>query len=164
MTSVALRNFESADDAQVARQQDAAPTYLRGASFPIGGRAFTTARRLNAYYYAYVPDYVSTPTIDLLWYITGAQSTGSVSWVSRIAAISPGDAVRLSDKAYATGNFTATSVLDEQILTKTTITVTNTDSLAAGDLVVVNIYREPGNVTCGGTAVLIACSFNYTGS
>jgi hypothetical protein len=107
---------------------------------------------------------VSTLTLDLLWCQKGAPSGGTVTWSSAVAAITPTDTTRLSDKVFAVGNFQSTTALADQLLTKTTITVSSTDSLAAGDLMIVRIYREPSTISCGGTAVLIAVSINYTGT
>jgi hypothetical protein len=164
MTAVYMRNFDPVEDALVARQRRARDIMLDGANFPISGRAFPVGDLRYAFYYGYLPDYVSTPTLDLLWTQTGAQASGNVSWVSAVAAITPGDTTRFASKAFAASNSTSTSALDDQRLQKTTITVTNTDSLAAGDLMIVRINRDPSIVTCGGTAVLIAVSINYTGT
>lgn len=163
MTSVYMRTFEPVDDSIVARQKRASDIVLDGTNFPIAGRAFPVGDLRYAFYYGYLPDYVSTPTLDLLWTQTGSPATGNVSWISSVACISPGDPTRFADKAFATSNFQTSSALADQLLQKTTITVSNTDSLAAGDLMIVRINREPSLVTCGGTAVLIAVSINYTG-
>lgn len=164
MTAVYLREFEPVEDHVVARAQLARPSFLAG-QFPLAGREFPPGEVRNSYYIGYVPDYVSTPTIDLLWYVQGIGATGNVTWQSNIAAVTPGDAVRLSDKTFAaSGNTVNSSPTGIQQLNKATITVTNTDSLAAGDLVIVRIARDPSNVSCGGTAVLIGISLNYTGS
>lgn len=165
MTAVYMRNFEPLDDGIVARQKRSRLTVIDGTNFPIEGRAFPVADLRYAFYYGYLPDYVSTPTVDLLWTQTGAPSGGSINWQSFCAAITPGDTTRFSDKAFAaTADSTSTSVLADQLLQKTTITLTNNDSLAAGDLLIVRINRNASNVTCGGTAVLIAVSINYTGT
>lgn len=164
MTAVYLREFEPVEDHVVARAQLAPPSFLAG-QFPLAGREFAPGVVRYSYYIGYVPDYVSTPTIDLLWYIQGAVTSGNVTWQSNIAAVTPSDAVRLSDKTFATsGNTVTTSPSGIQQLNKSTITVTNTDSLAAGDLLIVRIGRDPSNVSCGGNAVLIGISFNYTGA
>jgi len=164
MTAVYLREFEPVEDHVVARAQLARPAFLAG-QFPLAGREFPLGEVRYSYYIGYVPDYVSTPTIDLLWYVQGIGATGNVTWQSNIAAVTPGDAVRLSDKTFATsGNTVTTAPSGIQQLNKSTITVTNTDSLAAGDLLIVRITRDPSNVSCGGTAVLIGISFNYTGA
>ena len=163
MTAVYLREFEPVEDHVVARAQLARPSFLAG-QFPLAGREFPPGGVRYSYYIGYVPDYVSTPTIDLLWYVRDAGASGNVTWQSNLAAVTPGDAMRLSDKTFATpGNTVNSSPTGIQQLNKATITVANTDSLAAGDLVIVRITRDPGNVSCGGTAVLIGISFNYTG-
>lgn len=163
MTAVYMRNFDPVDDGIVARQRRATDVLLDGTNFPIAGRQFPVGDLRYAFYYGYLPDYVSTITLDLLWTQTGGDASGNVSWVSAVAAISPGDTTRFADKAFATANFNTTAAIGDQLLQKTTISVTNTDSLAAGDLLIVRIYREPSLITCGGTAVLIAVSINYTG-
>lgn len=163
MAAVYMRNFDPVDDRIVARQRRAQDIVLDGTNFPIAGRAFPVGDLRYAFYYGYLPDYVSTPTLDLLWTQTGAPASGNVQWVSAVAAITPGDTTRFADKAFANPNNTSTSALADQLLQKTTITVSNTDSLAAGDLLIVRINREPSLTTCGGTAVLLAVSINYTG-
>jgi hypothetical protein len=163
MTAVYMRNIDPVDDGIVARQRRAQDVLLDGTNFPIAGRAFPVGDLRYAFYYGYLPDYVSTLTLDLLWTQTGSPATGSVTWVSGVAAITPTDVTRFADKAFATSNTQNTSALADQLLTKSTITVSNTDSVAAGDLMIVRVNRDPTIVTCGGTAVLIAVSINYTG-
>lgn len=165
MTAVYLRSFDPVDDAIVARQRRAQSQVIDGVNFPINGRAFPVGDLRYAFFYGYLPDYVSSPTLDVLWCQVGAPaSAGSVSWISHVAAITPGDTTRISEKAFTTGNFANDSALADGLLQKTTITVTNTDGLAAGDLLIVRIYREPGLTSCGGTALLLALSINYTGA
>lgn len=163
MTAIYLANFEPLDDPFVDRRPDARASYSRGANFPISGREFPAGSPRSAYYYAYVPDYVSTPTIDLLWATPGGGSN-NVTWLSALAAITPGDTGRLVDKVFASTNTVTTAASGDWRLTKSTITVTNTDSLAAGDLLIVRIQRDASDVSNSAKAILIAASFNYTGS
>jgi hypothetical protein len=164
MTAIYLRNFEPVDDPFVARQQDAPLKHVRGEEFPFAGRVFPVGIQRYAYYYAYLPDYVSTPTLDLLWIQQGSSASGSVAWNACVAAITPDDTTRLVDKQLAAANSVTTSALSDGRLTKSTITISNTDSLAAGDFLVVRVERDPSVITCGGTCVLIAASINYTGT
>ena len=164
MTAIYLRNFDPIDDRIVARQKRAREVLLDGTNFPISGRAFAVGDKAYAFYFGYVPDYVSSPTVDILWTQTGAGATGNVQWNCAFACISPGDATRLADKAFATDNTQTTAASGDQILNKSTVTMTNTDSIAAGDLVIVRISREASVVTCGGTAVVLGLSINYTGT
>lgn len=164
MTAVYMRNFEPVDDTVIARQKRAQKVLIDGTNFPTEGRAFPVGDLRYAFFYGYLPDYVSTLTLDLLWCQTGAQASGSVTWLASVAAITPGDTTRFADKVFAASNTTSTAALADQLLTKTTITVSNTDSLAAGDFLIVRVSRDPSVVSCGGTAVLIAVSINYTGT
>lgn len=164
MPAVYLANFEPLTDPQVARQQLARTQHRQGLQFPISGREFPVGVPRAAYYFAYLPDYVSSPTIDLLWVQHGGAAGGTVGWLSACAAITPGDSTRVIDKVFASTNSATPAALGDGVLAKTTITVTNTDSLAAGDMLVVRIMRDANQQSCGGTALLLACSINYTGS
>lgn len=164
MPAVYMRTFEAYEDDLIDRQQAAVRRNLVG-NFPIAGRAFPVGVQRYAFFRGYLPDYVSTLTLDVLWYIAGANTAGNVTWITNCAAITPGDVGRLSDKAFSSStNSVTTAPSGTERLNISTVTITNTDSLAAGDLLIVRVARDPGNATCGGTAVLIGASINYTGS
>lgn len=163
MPAVYLRSFQPFDDDQVARQQVATPVTLFG-EFPLAGRSFPVGVQRYAYFYGYLPDYVSSPTLTLLWYFNGP-SSGTVTWIAQCAAVSDGDAGRLRDKFFSTSTNTITPApVGDERLNVDTITLTNNDGLAAGDFFVVRVTRDAGNASAGGTAVIIGASLNYAGS
>lgn len=89
--------------------------------------------------------YVSTPILTVFW---GASAvTGNVIWGVRLGAVTPGDADTPYSHAMATAQ-TATGAVPattNQRVVATPITITNTDSVAPGDLVTLQIYRDGAN-------------------
>jgi hypothetical protein len=83
-------------------------------------------------------------TIRIFWYADTA-SSGNVMWGARIAAITPNtDTQDIETKSFATANTQQDTHLGTtgQREHSVDITVSNLDSLAAGDIVFVQIYRD----------------------
>jgi hypothetical protein len=110
-------------------------------------------------------DYASAPVAKIQWKATSA-TTGGVVWGVQIAAVTPGDAVSLnSAKAFATVNAATTTVPGTAgYLTEASITLTNADSLAAGDFVVMRVSRVAADAgdTATGDAELVQVGLSYT--
>lgn len=109
-------------------------------------------------------DYGSAPVLKLQWQLNAI--TNAVVWTGRIAAITPSDAETPNEKAAGTINQQATNVntTEANRLTETTVTLTNADSLAAGDLVDLIIGRLPTDAGDTSTvdAVLLSAELSYT--
>jgi hypothetical protein len=110
-------------------------------------------------------DYASAPVAKVQWKATSATS-GSVVWGVQLAAVTPGDAVNLnSAKAFATINQTTTTVPGTAgYMTETSITLTNADSVAAGDFVVMRVARVAADAgdTATGDAEMVMTGLGYT--
>lgn len=109
-------------------------------------------------------DYASTPIAKLQWLAASATS-GAVVWDVRISATSPGDSQDVDAQDFASANTATTTVPGTAgYLAETSITLTNADSLAAGDFVVVRVARTAadGSDTATGDAELLAVSISYT--
>lgn len=143
----------------------AIPTLVlaNGTNIPVSGVAFNDTT-LNAIFVelkalAYSSGNV---TVKLVWY--GASTTNNVVWGAQIAAITPGDAQSLLTDSLATASTTTTAASGTtNAPTETTVTVTNLDSLAAGDVVQLRIYRDAasGSDTFSGDAILVDIEVSY---
>jgi hypothetical protein len=97
----------------------------------------------------YMPgDYASAPVLDVLYKMASATS-GSVRFEGRLAAITDGDATDADAKAFATTNSAGDTVPGTTAgkIGGFSITLTNADSLAAGDFVVVQLRRDADGTT-----------------
>lgn len=109
-------------------------------------------------------DYASAPVVKVQYKMASATS-GTFGILVRLAAVSDGDATDVDAKAMGTVNtVTAVTVpgtagyLDEI----SSGTLSNTDSLAAGDYVILMIARDVTNDTATGDAEVIAAVLEYT--
>jgi len=111
-------------------------------------------------------NYASDPVLKLDWY--AAATSGDVVWCAEVSAITESDAATPEDKTGDTVN-----AVDDTVdgttkeLNQCSITLTNADSVAAGDLVMLVLYRDPedasGNTdTLVGDAYLLGASLEYT--
>jgi hypothetical protein len=116
----------------------------------------------------YMPgDYASGPVLDVLYKMASA-TTGSVRFEGRVAAITDSDTTDADAKAFATTN-SAGDTVPATTAGKVggfSITLTNADSLAAGDLVVVQLRRDAdgtnGTDDATGDCEVVAVCLSYT--
>lgn len=136
-----------------------------GTNIPESGYAFndTTVQQFflvwNAVYYL-----SGNLTVTLEWYSAAGNTTGSVMWGIQIAAITSGDAQSVLTDSLATAQTNASVVNGTASgLRDGIVTVTNLDSLAAGDRVQMRIYRDAADVgdTMAGDAVLTVVKVAY---
>lgn len=111
-------------------------------------------------------DYSSALACKVQYKMASATS-GDVIWGTQIAAITDGDATDADAKAFAATANTATVTvpgtaghIDEASITMTA----NIDSVAAGDFVVLRLFRDAdaGGDTATGDAEFIAAALTYT--
>ncbi len=109
-------------------------------------------------------DYASAPVAKVQWKAASG-TTGNVVWDVRISATSPGDSTDVDAQDFDAAN-TATSAAPGTAgyLAEASITLTNADSVAAGDLVVVRLARAAadGSDTMTGDAELVNLALSYT--
>lgn len=109
-------------------------------------------------------DYTSSPVLKIQW-IANA-TANAVVWVCKIGAVTPGDADTPIEHAQAADNSVTTNVNTTEAyrLTESSITLTNADSLAAGDLIMITVFRDAtsGSDTCTVDARLISATLEYT--
>lgn len=87
-------------------------------------------------------DYASGGTLKILW--AALATAGNVHWQARVAAITPGDADTPWQHAFAAAATVTTAVnaTEQRRLTESQITLTM-DGAAAGDLILLQLYRDP---------------------
>lgn len=108
------------------------------------------------------------PVIKIQWY-ADTSSSGTVVWQARILAITPNaDTTDIETDTYATANFVQDTHLQTtgQRLHECSITLTNKDSLAAGDWVLLEIARDGDDTFATddliGAVLLVGASVSYS--
>lgn len=127
------------------------------------GYAFDATTNESIYFLVKIRNYTSTPILTLDWYAASATSNNCI-WGCQIAAYTPGDAGALSAKTLATAQTTTTAAPATTAgrVATTAITITNLDSLADGDDVLIRVYRDAASDNMTGDAILIAADLTYT--
>jgi hypothetical protein len=138
-----------------------------GTNFPVMGLAYDAATEEKAYWNFKASNYGSgNLTLKLLWYADTA-SSADVMWGAKIAAITPDtDSQDVETKSLATQQTVTDSHLGTtgQRVHTCSITVSNLDSIAADDLVWLEISRVAANGadTLTGDAILIHAELTYS--
>lgn len=111
-------------------------------------------------------DYASGGTVKLLWMSNDVGAGESCVWGARLGAVTPADADTPVEHAAAAASTTTTDVntTEARRLIETSIALANLDSVAAGDLVTLLVYRDADNAAddLSSDAELVAASFEYT--
>lgn len=141
---------------------------IYGTNFPYGVLAFDAGLDEAAHWVCEATSYLSgNPSFSIKWYADTA-STGDVVWEVTIAAITPNtDSGDIETKALATIQKATDSHLGTtgQRLHEITISITNLDSLAAGDVVFIRVRRlgsTDAADTMTGDALLVIATLTYT--
>lgn len=112
-------------------------------------------------------NYASGGAVTLHW-MTNNTSGNNVVWGARLAAVTPGDADTPVEHAAAAASTvtTAGNATEARRLIESSITLANLDSVAAGDRVIVLVYRDAdnGSDTLAADAELIGAAFEFTTS
>ena len=138
-----------------------------GTNTPVYGLAYDAASDEAAFWLFRAVNYGSgNLTITVDWYADTA-TFGDVIWGAQLAAITPDtDTQDGETKSLATANTVTDTHLGTtgQRLHRASITVSNLDSIAAGDDVWIRIYRNAsaGGDTMTGDAILVAAGIAYS--
>lgn len=151
------------------RTADAFPQLVRpdGTAIPVPGLAFDAATEEMVYWLFEAINYGSgNLTLDLQWYADSA-STGDVIWGAQIAAITPNtDTQDIETDGLATAQTVTDTHLGTtgQRLHDCSITISNLDSIAAGDRIALKVYRDAdaGGDTMTGDAILVLATLSYS--
>lgn len=108
-------------------------------------------------------DYSSSPVLKVQYKMASATS-GTFGILVRLAAVSDGDATDVDAKAMGTVNtITAVTVPGTAgYLDEISGSLTNADSLAAGDFAILMLARDVANDTATGDAEVVAVTLEYT--
>lgn len=143
-------------------------SYASSASLPnthLNQALYDAATNQHMFWIFRLPaDFSSSPVLKVHW---GANATsGNVVWEGRVGAITPADADTPNEHSLAAANSTTTAVnaTEARRNIETSITLTNADSMAAGDLLMVLLKRDAANAsdTCAQNAEVSAVTFEYT--
>lgn len=147
------------------------PAYVKtnGTNFPVSGLAYDAATDEAAFFKFVATSYGSgNLTLTLYWYADTA-SSGNVVWEAQIAAITPDtDSQDVETDALATLNFVQDTHLGTtgQRLHSCAITISNLDSIAAGDVVHLRIARDANGTSAtddlAGDVILVAATLAYS--
>lgn len=111
-------------------------------------------------------NYNGSPVLRLHWKANA--TSGNVVWGCRIAATTPADADTPNEHAFGTANTATTGVntTEARRLVETAITLSNVDSMAAGDTIIVQAYRDAdnGSDTCTVDAELVSATLEFATS
>lgn len=108
-------------------------------------------------------DYSSAPVIKLLFKMVSATS-GNIQFRIQIAAVTSADSQDVDANAFATANDSGNISVPATAghLKEISFTLTNLDSWAAGDFVVMLIQRVAATSEASGDAQLVAADLQYT--
>lgn len=140
---------------------------VAGTNFPVASLAFDAATNETAYITFIAESYGSGNLTLKLWWYADTASSGDVIWGAQIAAITPDtDTQDVETKSFATANTVTDSHLGTtgQRVHTCSITISNLDSIAAGDLVTLAVYRSAGagGDTMTGDALLLMAELSYS--
>lgn len=162
-----VRHVFEPGDATFPTSNPAAPTLVQGSSFPVPGLAFDATTQETCFFSFPAISYGSgnvTVTVD--WYADTASANG-VTFGASLAAITPNtDSQDVETKSFATENTASDTHLGTtgQRVHSFDITVSNLDSLAAGDEVTLRLRRVPsdGGDTMTGDAIVTRVIVSYS--
>jgi hypothetical protein len=159
-TNNAAPSLQRVKSSDTASSTNTAPYFLQ--------LAYDATADESAMWSFYMPgDYASAPVLDVLYKMTSATS-GSVRFEGRLAAVTDGDTTDADAKAFATTNSAGDTVPATTAgkIGGFSITLTNADSLAAGDFVIVQLRRDADGTTgtddATGDCEVVAVRLSYT--
>jgi hypothetical protein len=142
---------------------------VQGTAFPVFSLAFDGTLTERAFWKVPLLSYGSgNITCTVEWYADTA-SSGGVTWETALAAITPNvDTQDVETKAFATVNTATQSHLGTvgQRVHTVNVTISNLDSVTAGDVVWLRVSRlpaDPGD-TMVGDALLLGLTLAYSDS
>lgn len=127
---------------------------------------FDAAQREQVSWTRRVPaNFASGPTIVVQFKMASA-TAGVVVFEARVAAVTPGDSTDVDAKALGAANSVTTATVPGTAgyLAEVQITLTNADSMAAGDFVIFYLARDGanGSDTATGDCEVTSITFLYT--
>lgn len=107
-------------------------------------------------------NYVGTPTLQVYYKATSATS-GTAAFEARLSAVTDGDAQDVDADTFAAVNAgTATVPATAGYMDVISITLTNADSMAAGDTFILALNRDVSADSVTGDLRVMGCDFRYS--
>jgi hypothetical protein len=162
-----VRQYLTHGVAEFASSAFPALVKANGTNFPVTGLAYDATNTERAYFRFSPMSYGSgNLTVTVEWYADTATS-GAVVWETALACITPNtDTQDVETKAFATANTATDTHLGTtgQRVHSIDVTVSNLDSLTAGDYVVLRVSRLPADAgdTMTGDAILLGVGISYS--
>lgn len=154
-------------DAIPASSNYATLDVVGGSNFPVAALDFDAATEETVFFVFQAINYGSgNLTLSVQWY-SDSSSSGDVIFGAALAAITPNtDSQDIETKSFATAQTATDSHLGTtgQRLHTVDITISNLDSLAAGDWCVLKFYRDAddGSDTMSGDASVVGLKLAYS--
>lgn len=142
---------------------------VQGTNFPVFSLAYDGSSTERAFWKVPLLGYGSgNITCTVEWYADTATS-GGVTWETALAAITPNtDSQDVETKAFATANTATDTHLGTtgQRVHTVDVTISNLDSVTAGDVVWLRVSRLPADAgdTMTGDAMLLGLTLAYSDS
>lgn len=162
-----VRQFLAPEEAQTLAASF--PQFQRnlGTNFPVSGLAFDAAATETAYWKLIAVAYGSGNITCLIDWYADTASTNAVKWSVQIAAITQNtDTQDVETKALATAQTATTTHLGTtaQRLQQSSVTISNLDSVAAGDMVWISVARLGADAadTMAGDVILVGVELSYS--
>lgn len=162
-----VRQYFEPTDAIPAASNFPTMDIVAGTNFPVRGLDFDAATDETCYIPFLAANYGSgNLTLTVYWYADTA-SSGDVVWGAQLAAITPNtDSQDIETKSFATAQTVTDSHLGTtgQRLHSADITISNLDSIAAGDWGMLKFYRDAdnGSDTMSGDATVVGWQLSYS--
>lgn len=123
--------------------------------------AFDAATDETAYWTDVAPQGLTGTITVLIYYAMASATSGNIIWQAQLEAVTDGDATDLdSTTSFGTANSSATTAVPGTAgyIDVVSITMTNADSLAAGDYYRLSVNRDANNAsdTASGDCYLLA--------
>lgn len=125
----------------------------------------TTTKEMCMWSFRLPGNYLSGPVLKVQYKMTSA-TTGNVGIIGKIAAVTPGDATDTDAKAFDSDNSSGASAVPGTTagkLAEISLALTNNDSLAAGDYVVLYLARDVSvSSNAAGDMEVVGVAMEYT--
>lgn len=147
------------------------PQYVKnnGTNFPVSGLSYDATTDEAAFFKCVADNYGSgNLTLDIYWYADTA-SSANVVWEAQLSAITADtDTQDIETDGLATLNFVQDTHLGTtgQRVHKASITISNLDSIASGDVVHLRLARDANGTSAtddmAGDAIVILIELSYS--
>jgi hypothetical protein len=136
-------------------------TKADGTNFPVWGYSFATGAVNQQLSWRFKADNYGSGNVTVVLDFYSSATSGSVTWGGALSVLTPGDAQSMLTDGFATESTQATAVNGTANgPARTSLVISNLDSLAADDSVELRIRRTDNSVAAG--VVLVGIEVQYS--